>query len=64
MFSDTTSRVYTALGKQGRWLTKFIVRENTGNFGNFVKSQGILFAHVVNSLIQKVKDIGRIPGYF
>ena len=26
-------------------------------FGNFAKTQGILFARVVNSLIQKVKDI-------
>ena len=26
-------------------------------FGNFAKTQGILFAQVVNSLIQKVKDI-------
>ena len=26
-------------------------------FGNFAKTQGILFAQVVNSVIQKVKDI-------
>ena len=26
-------------------------------FGNFAKTQGILFAQVVNSLILKVKDI-------
>ena len=35
------------------------VRENTGNFGNFrnfTKTQGILFAQVVTSLVLKVKD--------
>ena len=45
---------------------KFPVRENTGNLeilskhrensGNFVKTQGILFAQVVNGLILKIKD--------
>ena len=46
---------------------EFPVRENTGNLeilskhrantGNFVKTQGILFAPVVNAQILKVKDI-------
>ena len=45
-------RVPTAQGKQGKWPKKIPVRE----FGNFAKTQGILFAQVVNSLILKVKD--------
>ena len=60
-------RVSTAQGKQGKWPKKFPVRENTGNLGilskhrefgqNTGKTQGILFAQVVNTLIVKVKDI-------
>ena len=37
------------------------VRENR-EFGNFAKTQGILFAQVVNSLIPKVKDIAIFPA--
>ena len=54
-------------GKTGKMATKKIpVRENTGNLeilskhrkntGNFVKTQGILLAQVVNVLIEKVND--------
>ena len=48
------SRVPTAQGKQGKWPKKIPVMENTGNLA---KTQGILFAQVVNYLILKVKDI-------
>ena len=57
-------RVPTAQAKQGKWSQKIPVRE----FGNFAKTQGIWFAHVVNSLILKVKDISifavKIPFFF
>ena len=36
---------------------KIPVTENTGNLEILSKTQGIWFAHVVNSLILKVKDI-------
>ena len=49
-------RVPTAQGKQGKWPKKIPVREKT-EYGNFAKTQGILFAQVVNSLMPKVKDI-------
>ena len=62
-------RVFTTQGKQGKqgkWPKKFPVKENTGNLeilskhrektGNFVKTQGILFAQVVYGLILKIKD--------
>ena len=35
---------------------------NTGEFGNFAKTQGILFSQVVNSLILEVKDIAIFAG--
>ena len=54
-------------GKTGKMTNNFPVRENTGNLeilsklrentGNFVKTQGILLAQVVNALILKVKGI-------
>ena len=65
-------RVPTAQGKQGKWQKKIPVRENTGNLkilskhrentGNFVKTQGISLAQVVNVLILKVKDIAIIAA--
>ena len=33
------------------------VMENTGNLDFFSKTQGVLFAQVVNPVFQKVKDI-------
>ena len=66
------SRVPTAQGKQGKWQTKFPVRENTGNLEmlskhrefclNTGKTQGILLAQVVNVLILKVKDIAIVAA--
>ena len=53
-------RVPTAQGKQGKWPKQFPVRENTGNLEILPKHRektGNLFAHAVNSLIPKVKDI-------
>ena len=38
------------------WRKKIPIRENS-EFGNFAKTQGILFAQVVNFLILKVKDV-------
>ena len=49
-------RVPTAQGKQGKW-PKNPCQGKHREFGNFAKTQGILFAQVVNSLILKVKDI-------
>ena len=50
-------------GKTGKMATKKIpVRENTGNFGNFAKTQGIWFGQVVNSLILKEKDISKFAA--
>ena len=49
------NRVPTAQGKQGKWPKKFPV-------GNFVKTQGILLAQVVNSLILKVKGIAIVAA--
>ena len=49
-------------GTTGKMATKFPVRENTGNFINFGKTQGIWFAQVVNSLILKVKDISKFAA--
>ena len=61
------SRVPTAQGKEGKWPKEFPVRENTGNLEFFSKhrefclstgkTQEILLAQVVNTLILKVKDI-------
>ena len=53
--SQTTARVPTAQGKPGKWPKKFRQGKHR-EFGNFAKTQGILFAQVVNSLILKVKD--------
>ena len=50
-------RVPTAQGKQGKWKNKNPCQGKHREFGNFAKTQGILFAQVVNSLILKVKDI-------
>ena len=57
-------------GKTGKIAkTKFPVQGKHREFGNFAKTQGIWFAHVVNSLILKVKDLSifgakRIPNFF
>ena len=50
-------RVPTAQGKQGKWPQKNPCQGKHREFGNFAKTQGILFAQVVNSLFLKVKDI-------
>ena len=72
----TFYRVPTAQGKQGKWPTKFPVRENTGkleilskhgkhrefclNTGN---TEGLLLAEVVNVLILKlVKNIAMVAA--
>ena len=54
---------------QGKWPKRFPVRENTGKLcQNTRKTQGILFAQVVNSLVPKVKDIAifaaKISNFF
>ena len=46
-----------AQGKQGKWQKKNPCQEKNREFRNFAKTQGILFAQVVNSLILKVTDI-------
>ena len=52
-------RVPTAQENQGNWLQKIPCLGKHGGFGGFAKTQGILFAQVVNSLIPKVKDISK-----
>ena len=51
----------TVQEKQGKLPQKFPFRQNTGNLEILPpkkgKTQGLLFAQVVNSLILKVKDI-------
>ena len=47
----------TAQRKQGKWSKKNPCQGKHREFGNFGKTPGIWFAHVVNSLILKVKDI-------
>ena len=49
-------------GETGKMATNFPVRENTGNFINVAKTQGIWLAQVVNSLILKVKDISQFAA--
>ena len=44
-------------GKQGKWPKKNPCQGKHRELGNFAKTQGILFAQVVNSLMPKVKDI-------
>ena len=54
------NRVPTAQGKQGKWQKTGnleILSKRRENTGNFLKTQGILLAQVVNVLILKVKDI-------
>ena len=76
-----SNRVPTAQGKQGKW-PKIFRQGKHREFGNVVKTQGkhrefclntgktqgILFAQVVNVLILKVKDISifaaKIPNFF
>ena len=43
-------------GKTGEMATQKNCQGKHREFGNFAKTQGILFAQVVNSLILKVKD--------
>ena len=43
---------------------RFPVRENTGTLDFFSKTQGILCAQVVNSLILKIKDIAIFAAIF
>ena len=52
-------RVPTAEGKRktGKMAKKNHCQGKHREFGNLAKTQGILFAQVVNSLILKVKDI-------
>ena len=49
-------RVPTAQRKQGKWPKKNGQGKHN-ELGNFVKTQGIWFAEIVNSLILKVKNI-------
>ena len=44
-------------GKTGKMAQKNPCQGKHGEFGNFAKTQGILFAQVVNSLMPKVNDI-------
>ena len=44
-------------GKTGKMAQQIPCQGKHREFGNFAKTQGILFAQVVNSLILKVKDI-------
>ena len=44
-------------GKTGKMTQKNPSQGKHREFGNFAKTQGILFGQVVNSLILKVKDI-------
>ena len=55
-------RVPTAQGKQGKWKKKSPCQGKHREFGNFVKTQGILLAQVVNVLILKVKDIAIVAA--
>ena len=64
--SPCTGRIHIVPTKAGYSLH----RENRENcpkkiaireFGNFAKTQGILFAHVVNSIILKVKKFQYLP---
>ena len=61
------NRVPTAHGKQGKWPKKIHFQGKHGEFENFVKTQGIWFSQVVNSLILKVKHISifsaKIPKF-
>ena len=43
-------------GKTGKMALKIPCQGKHREFGNFAKTQGILFAQVVNSLILKVKN--------
>ena len=45
---DIGHKITTAQGKQGKWLTEFHVRENTGNLKKI--------AQVVNFLMLKIHD--------
>ena len=49
-------RVSTTRGKQGKWPKRNPCQGKHREFRSFAKTQGILFAQVVNSLILKVKD--------
>ena len=44
-------------GKTGKMARKIPCQGKRREFGNFSKTQGILFAQIVNSLTPKVKDI-------
>ena len=46
-----------AQGTQGKWPKKNPCQGKHREFGNFAKTQGILFAQDVNSLILEVKHI-------
>ena len=49
-------------GKTGKMAKKFLGQGKHREFGNFVKTQGILLAQVVNVLILKVKDIAIVAA--
>ena len=55
-------------GKTGKMAKKNPCQGKHREIGNFVKTQGIWFSQVVNSLILKVKDItifaARISNFF
>ena len=51
------SRVPAAQGKSGKMAKRIPCQGKHREFGNFAKTQGILFAQVVSSLILKIKDI-------
>ena len=49
-------------GKTGKMPKKNPCQGKHREFGNFVKTQGILLAQVVNTLILKVKDIAIVAA--
>ena len=49
---------------RGNGLKQISFRENTGNFENFAKTQGISLAQVVNSPILKIQDIAIFAAKF
>ena len=53
---QTDNRVPTAQGKQRKWSQKNPCQGKHREYGNFAKTQGILFVQVVNSLILRIQD--------
>ena len=60
-------RVPIAQGKEGKWPEKNPWQGKHREFGNFAKTQKLLFAHLVNSLILKIQHIpifAKLPNFF